>query len=114
MKLYEFILFIYQKCCIILIPFQDFNIQPLESQLKTSYMQGYPQEQPVYHGQVAHQQPVHHDQVVHPPNTQINPQQNALVARNQYLQNKVIELQTLLRIQNVQTDQTFHLERDLD
>ena len=62
----------------------------------------------------SHQQPVHHDQVVHPPNTQINPQQNALVTRNQYLQNKVIELQTLLRIQNVQTDQTFHLERDLD
>ena len=81
--------------------------QQNEPQLKTSYMQGYPQEQPVYHGQVAHQQPVHHDQVVHPPNTQINPQQNALVTRNQYLQNKVIELQSLLRNQNVQTDQTF-------
>ena len=27
-------------------------------QLKTSYMQGYPQLQPVHHGQVAHQQPV--------------------------------------------------------
>jgi hypothetical protein len=36
-----------------------------------------------------------------------NPQQNALMIRNQYLQNKVIELQTLLRNQNVQTDQTF-------
>jgi hypothetical protein len=39
--------------------------QPLEPQLKTSYMQGYPQLQPVHHGQVAHQQPVHHGQVAH-------------------------------------------------
>jgi hypothetical protein len=39
--------------------------QPLEPQLITSYMQGYPQLQPVHHGQVFHQQPVHHGQVTH-------------------------------------------------
>ena len=39
--------------------------QPNEPQLKTSYMQGYPQLQPVHHGQVFHQQPVHHGQVTH-------------------------------------------------
>jgi hypothetical protein len=50
--------------------------QPLEPQLKTSYMQGYPQlqpdhrgqvahQQPVYNGQAFHQQPVHHGQVAH-------------------------------------------------
>ena len=52
------------------------------------------------------QEPIFH-QVVHPPNTQINPQQNSLVVQNQYLQNKVIELQSLLRDQNIQTNQTF-------
>ena len=36
-----------------------------ESQLKTSYMQGYPQQQPVHHGQVAHHQPIHYEQVAH-------------------------------------------------
>ena len=50
--------------------------QPLETELKTSYMQ-------------------------------INPEQNSLVVQNQYLQNKVIELQSLLRNQNIQTNQTF-------
>ena len=35
------------------------------AQLKTSYMQGYPQLQPVHHGQVVHQQPVNHGQVAH-------------------------------------------------
>ena len=30
------------------------------SQIKTSYVQGYPQLQPVQHGQVVHQQPPHH------------------------------------------------------
>jgi hypothetical protein len=39
--------------------------RPCESQLKTSYMQGYPQPQPVHHGHVAHQQPIHHEQVAH-------------------------------------------------
>ena len=47
------------------------------AQLKTSYMQGYPQVQPVYRGQVAHQQPVHNEQVpyqqyVEVKNNQIN------------------------------------------
>ena len=50
--------------------------QPLETELKTSYMQ-------------------------------INPEQNSLVVQNQYLQNKNIELQSLLRNQNIQTNQTF-------
>jgi hypothetical protein len=35
------------------------------AQLKTSYMQAYPQLQPVHHGQVVHQQPIHHGQVAH-------------------------------------------------
>ena len=35
------------------------------AQLKTSYVQGYPQLQPVHHGQVVHQQPVYHRQVDH-------------------------------------------------
>jgi hypothetical protein len=38
---------------------------------------------------------------------QNNSQQNSLVVQNQYLQNKVIELQSLLRNQNIQTNQTF-------
>ena len=39
--------------------------QPLETQLKTSYMKDYPQVHPAYHGQVFHQQPVYSDQVAH-------------------------------------------------
>ena len=92
--------------------------QPLEPQLKTSYMQGYPQVQPAYHGQVVqqqpvyneqvdHQEPVYYDKVDHTPHTQINPQTNVMVVRNQYLQNKVNELQSLLRNQNIQAGQTI-------
>ena len=89
-----------------------------ESELKTYYMQDYPQEQPVYHGQVAkqqpvyneqvdHQEPVYYDKVDHPSHTQINPQTNVMVVRNRYIQNKVNELQGLLRNQNVQAEQTI-------
>ena len=47
--------------------------QPLEPQLKTSYMQGYPQVQPAYLGRVVQQQqPVYNTQVHHSPHTQIN------------------------------------------
>ena len=92
--------------------------QPLEPQLKTSYMQGYSQVQPAYHGQVVqqqpvyneqldHQEPVYYDQVDHPPHIQFNPQTNVMVVRNRYLQNKVNELENLLRNQNVQKVQTF-------
>ena len=38
---------------------------------------------------------------------QINSHKNVLVTQNQYLQNKVNELQSLLRSQNVQARQTF-------
>ena len=41
-------------------------------QLKTSYMQGYPQLQSVHHGQVAQQQPVYHGEVAHPSYMQNN------------------------------------------
>ena len=81
-------------------------------------MQGYPQVQPAYHGQVVqqqpvyneqvdHQEPVYYDQVDHPPHTQFNPQTNVMVVRNRYLQNKVNELQSLLRNQNIQAEQTI-------
>ena len=81
--------------------------QSLEPQLITSYMQGYPQPQSVHHEQVIqHQQPVYQREIPPPPHTQINPQQNALVVRNQYLKNKVNELQTFIRNQNVQTGKT--------
>ena len=46
--------------------------QSLEPQLKTCYMEGYPQVQPVYHRQVdQQQQPVYLDQVDHSHHTQI-------------------------------------------
>ena len=70
-------------------------------------MQDYPQVQPIYHRQVVQQHPFQHDQVDHSPHTQINSHQNALVTQNQYLQNKVNELQSLLRNQNIQTGDTF-------
>ena len=53
--------------------------QPLEPQLITSYMQGYPQLNPVHHGQVFHQQPVHHGQVTHQ-----QPIHHGQVAHQQY------------------------------
>ena len=37
-------------------------------------MQDYPEEQPLYNGQVVHQEPVYHRQIPHPPQTQLNPQ----------------------------------------
>ena len=78
-----------------------------EPQLITSYMQGYPQPQSVHHEQgIQHQQPVYQREIPPPPHTLINPQQNALVVRNQYLKNKVNELQTFIRNQNVQTGKT--------
>ena len=42
-------------------------------------------EQPLYN-QVVHQELVYCRQIPHPSWTQLNPQQNPLVARNQYLQ----------------------------
>ena len=47
--------------------------QQNESQLKTSYMQDYPQPQPA---QEVQQQPIHHRQIPPPLHTQINLQQN--------------------------------------
>lgn len=76
--------------------------QTSEPQLRTSYMQAYPQVHPEQ--LVQQQQPVY--QPNHSPHTQIISHQNALVTQNQYLQNKVNELQSLLRIQNVQTGET--------
>ena len=81
--------------------------QQNEPQLITSYMQGYPQPQSVHHEQVIQQQqPIYQREIPPPPHTQINPQQNAVVDRNQYLKNKVNELQTFIRNQNVQTGKT--------
>ena len=48
--------------------------QQNESQLKTSYMHDYQQEQPAYCGQVAQQQPVYHNQVPLPSHMQNNSQ----------------------------------------
>ena len=53
-----------------------------------------------------------HYQPDHSPHTQINSHQNALVTQNIYLQNKVNELQSLLRNQNVQVDQTFSMDTE--
>ena len=63
-------------------------------------MQSYPQS---HDEQVIQQQPIYQREIPPPPHTQISPQQNGLVVRNQYLQNKVNELQTFIRNQNVQT-----------
>jgi len=78
--------------------------QQNESQLKTSYMQDYPQPQ---HVQKVQQQPIHHRQIPPPPHTQINTQQNLLINQNRYLLHKVNELEAYIRNQNVQTGQTF-------
>ena len=76
-------------------------ISQQQQQLNTSFMQSYPQS---HHEQVIQQQqPIYQREIPPPPHTQISPQQNALVVRNQYLQNKVNELQTFIRNQNVQT-----------
>ena len=63
--------------------------------------QSYPQ--PHHEQVIQQQQPIYQREIPPPPHTQISPQQNALVVRNQYLQNKVNELQTFIRNQNVQT-----------
>ena len=78
--------------------------QQNESQLKTSYMQDYPQPQ---HVQKVQQQPIHHRQIPPPPHTQINTQQNLLINQNRFLLHKVNELEAYIRNQNVQTGQTF-------
>ena len=78
--------------------------QQNESQLKTSYMQDYPQPQPA---QEVQQQLIHHRQIPPPPHTQINSQQNSLIYQNRYLLHKVNELQACIRNQNIQTRQTF-------
>ena len=76
-------------------------ISQQQQQLNTSFMQSYPQS---HHEQVIQQQqPIYQREIPPPPHTQISPQQNGLVVRNQYLQNKVNELQTFIRNQNVQT-----------
>jgi len=78
--------------------------QQNESQLKTSYMQDYPQLQSA---QEVQQQPIHHRQIPPPPHTQIHSQQNSLIMQNRYLLHKVNELQACIRNQNIQTGQTF-------
>ena len=80
--------------------------QQNEPQLKTCNMHDYQQEQPAYCGQVAQQQPVYHNQVPLPSHMQNNSQLESLVIQNQYLKNKVNELQTFIRNQNVQTGKT--------
>ena len=71
-------------------------------------MQSHPQPQSVHHEQVIQQQqPIYQREIPPPPHTQISPQQNAMEVRNQYLQNKVNELQTFIRNQNVQTGKTY-------
>ena len=67
-------------------------------------MQDYPQS-----AQEVQQQPIHHRQIPPPPHTQINSQQNSLINQNQYLLHKVNELQSLLRNQNIQTNQSIPL-----
>ena len=66
-------------------------------------MENKHQNQNIQNNQV--QQPL--DPQLKTSHMQNNSQQNSLVVQNQYLQNKVIELQSLLRNQNIQTNQTF-------
>ena len=80
--------------------------QQNEPQLNTCNMHDYQQEQPAYCGQVAQQQPVYQNQVPLPSHMQNNSHLESLVIQNQYLKNKVNELQTFIRNQNVQTGKT--------
>ena len=68
--------------------------QVLEPQLKTSYMQGYPQVQPGHHDQVFHQQPVHRGQVAHPKPVQDGLSQDSIDTDSVDLDTESMDLDT--------------------
>ena len=87
--------------------------QQIESQLKTSYMHDYQQEQPAYCGQVAQQQPVYHNQVPLPSHMQNNSNMTSDLDINQELNNLKDDYESLIEQNKILIQENQHLKNYL-